>query len=89
MLDDNSLNLAFEAISFADVLEDAYNSRNLQKIPDYLKNLAADFHKFYNENRVLGNKYEKELLKLFMLVSTSIKTAFNLIGIKPKTVMEH
>lgn len=88
-LGEEALNLAFEAISLGDVLEDAYNTRNLQKIPDYLKNLAANFHKFYNENRVVGTQNENELLKLFSLVATSLKTALNLIGIEPKTRMEH
>ncbi len=87
-LDENALNLAYEALSLDDVLIDAFESRNLQKIPDFLKNLSANFHKFYNENRVLGSQNEDALLKLFALVALSLKTALNLIGIEPKTKME-
>jgi len=88
-LNENAQNLLFEALILDEVLEDAFNSRNLQKIPDYLKSLAASFHKFYNENRVVGSSDEKELLKLFAVVAMTIKTALNLIGIDPKAKMEH
>ncbi|HEF1406204.1 TPA: arginine--tRNA ligase, partial [Campylobacter jejuni] len=57
--------------------------------PDYLKNLAANFHKFYNENKVVGSINENDLLKLFSLVALSIKTAFSLMGIEAKNKMEH
>ncbi|NLY03532.1 MAG: arginine--tRNA ligase [Campylobacter sp.] len=86
-LSSEGLDLLFEAISLGEVLEDAFNSRALQKIPDYLKNLAASFHKFYNENRVIGSQNEDALLKLFALVALSIKTSLSLMGIEAKKVM--
>lgn len=89
ILNQDAQNLAFEALMLGDILADAYKSRNLQKIPDYLKNLSANFHKFYNENRVIGSQNEDELLKLFSLIALNIKTAFNLMGIKAKEIMEN
>ncbi|MDO5046773.1 arginine--tRNA ligase, partial [Campylobacter sp.] len=74
-LSDDAKNLLFEALSLNDVLMDAFNARAMQKICDYLKSLAANFHKFYNENRVVGSENEDELLKLFAVVALSIKTA--------------
>ena len=71
----------------ANILEDAFISRQIQKIPDYLKSLAASFHKFYNENRVVGNENEDSLLKVFAVVAVSIKTAFNIMGITAKDRM--
>ena len=86
-LDENAKNLLFEALILPEILEDAFASRQLQKIPDYLKSLAASFHKFYNENRVVGNGNEDSLLKVFAVVAVSIKTAFNIMGITAKDRM--
>ena len=88
-LSEDGVNLAFEALNLKAILIDAFESRALQKIPDYLKNLASNFHKFYNENKVIGSLNENDLLKLFALVALSIKTAFSLMGIEAKDKMEH
>lgn len=88
-LNDEGVNLLFEALNLSSVLSDAFEARALQKIPDYLKNLAANFHKFYNENKVLGHQNETALLKLFAVVALSIKTAFALMGIEAKNKMQH
>ncbi|MEE3694862.1 arginine--tRNA ligase [Campylobacter sp. CLAX-22107-21] len=88
-LSDDGKNLLFEALTMPEVLEDALNQRSLHKIPDYLKSLSASFHKFYNENRVVGSQNEDELLKLFSVVALSIKVALNLMGIKAKDIMEN
>jgi arginyl-tRNA synthetase len=69
------------------VLEDAFNSRQIQKLTDYLKALAASFHKYYNENRVLGSENEDSLLKLYSTVGISLKTGLMLIGIEAKARM--
>ena len=88
-LNDEATNLLFEALNLGSVLNDAFEQRALQKIPDYLKGLAASFHKFYYENRVIGTENEDSLLKLFALVALSIKTGFALMGIRAKDKMEH
>ncbi|KEA45277.1 arginyl-tRNA synthetase [Campylobacter mucosalis] len=86
-LDESGKNLLFEALTLNEVLEDAYSQRALQKLPEYLKNLCASFHKFYNENRVIGSDNEDALLKLFAIVALSIKTALALMGIEAKERM--
>ncbi|MBM0636695.1 arginine--tRNA ligase [Campylobacter sp. VicNov18] len=88
-LNQDGVNLLFEALNLKTILNDAFEARALQKIPDYLKNLAASFHKFYNENKVIGSINENDLLKLFALIALSIKTAFALMGIEAKDKMEH
>ncbi|WP_086255604.1 arginine--tRNA ligase [Campylobacter vicugnae] len=88
-LSDDGKNLLFEALIMPEILEDALYQRSLHKIPDYLKGLSASFHKFYNENRVVGSQNEDELLKLFSVVALSIKVALNLMGIKAKDIMEN
>ncbi|QKF91638.1 arginine--tRNA ligase [Campylobacter sp. CCUG 57310] len=86
-LSEDAKNLLFEALSLNDVLVDAFNARAMQKICDYLKSLSANFHKFYNENRVVGSQNEDELLKLFAVVALSVKTALALMGITAKDSM--
>lgn len=88
-LNEDARNLLFFALSLNDILQDAFVSRQLQKISDYLYNLASNFHKFYNENRVIGAKNENEFLKLFAVVALSIRTGLELIGISAKNKMEH
>lgn len=88
-LNEDGMNLLFESLNLKAVLYDAFESRALQKIPDYLKNLAALFHKFYNENKVVGSSNEDELLKLFAVCALGIKTAFALMGIEAKNKMNH
>lgn len=88
-LEQDGINLAFEALLLNEVLNDALKTRSMHKIPDYLKALSASFHKYYNENRVVGSENEDARLKLFAMVALSIKTAFSLIGIEAKDKMSH
>ena len=57
-MSEEAQNLLFSALLLPEVLEDAFNSRQVQKVTEYLKNLAASLHKFYNENRVVGSVEE-------------------------------
>ncbi|BCX79733.1 arginine--tRNA ligase [Campylobacter sp. 19-13652] len=86
-LNDAAKNLLFEALTLAEVLNDAYSSYQLHKLPDYLKTLAASFHKFYNENKIVGSDDEDAFLKVLAVVALSIKTGLNLIGIEAKKIM--
>ena len=86
-LNEEGLNLLFSALLLPEVLEDAFNSRQVQKVTEYLKNLAASLHKFYNENRIVGSQEENQLLKLLAVVALSLRTGLKLIGIEAKTKM--
>lgn len=86
--DENALNLLFDALALNDVLEDAFNSRTLSKLCDYLKQIASSFHKIYNETRVIGHENEEQYLKIFAQVALCIKTGFSLIGINAVSRME-
>ena len=81
-LNENANSLLFDALLLPEVVEDAFNSRQVQKLTDYLKSLASSLHKFYYDYRVIGNEDEAKLLKLFLVVALSIKTALNLLGIE-------
>ena len=81
-LDENADSLLFDALLLPEIIEDAFNSRQVQKLTDYLKSLAASLHKFYYDCRIIGNKDEAKLLKLFMVVALSLKTGLGILGIE-------
>jgi arginyl-tRNA synthetase len=85
--DENANSLLFEALLLPEVVEDAFNSRQIQKLTDYLKALSASLHKFYYDYKIIGNENEAKLLKLVSVVALSIKTGLMLMGIKAKDYM--
>ena len=79
--------LLFEALLLPEILEDAFSSRQVQKLTDYLKALAAKLHKFYYDYRIIGSDDEIKLLKILETVALSLKTGMNLLGIEAKDKM--
>jgi len=79
--------LLFEALLLPEVIDDAFHSRQVQKLPEYLKSLAARLHKFYYDYRIIGEEDEAKLLKLFMVVALSLRVGLSLMGIKAKSSM--
>ncbi len=79
--------LLFEALLLPEVIDDAFHSRQIQKLTDYLKSLAARLHKFYYDYRIIGTDDEKKLLKLFLVTALSLKTGLSLMGIQAKHSM--
>jgi arginyl-tRNA synthetase len=67
-LGENADSLLFDALLLPEVVEDAFISRQVQKLPEYLKSLAASLHRFYYDVRVIGSENEAKLLKLFIVV---------------------
>jgi arginyl-tRNA synthetase len=83
-LNDDAKDLLFISLLLPEVIEDAFEKRELQKVTDYLKALAAEFHRFYNEHKVIGSPNEDKLLKLFLVVALSIRVGLRLLGIEAK-----
>jgi len=75
-------NLLFEALLLPEVIDDAFHSRQVQKLSDYLKALASSLHRFYAENKIIGSENELRYLKLFTVVALSIRVGLNIMGIK-------
>lgn len=80
--------LAFLALQLPQIIEDAFASRNLVKMTDYLKNLAHTFHKFYNAHKILQQPNELELLALCALVAQTLRLGLSLLGISAPTHMQ-
>jgi len=87
-LGENADTLLFDALLLPEVVEDAFSSRQVQKLPDYLKALAASLHKFYYDVRMIGTEDEAKLLKVLQVVALSLKTGLSLMGIEAKDRME-
>ncbi len=86
-LGENADTLLFDAMLLPEVVEDAFNSRQIQKLPEYLKSLAASLHKFYYDVRMIGTEDEAKLLKVMLVVALSLKTGLALMGIEAKDKM--
>jgi len=86
-LNTNAKNLLFYALLLPEIIEDAFSQRALQKLSEYLKNLAGFMHKFYNEQKVIGSEDEDKLLKIFATAALSIRVGLKLMGIKAKEKM--
>ncbi len=85
--DERSDTLLFDALLLPEVIEEAFNSRQVQKLPEYLKSLAASLHKFYYDVRIIGSEDEAKFLKLLLIVALSLKTGLSLMGIEAKDRM--
>ena len=83
----DALNLVYESLLLKSVLEDAFSKRDMQKITEYLYNLASSVHKFYNEHKIIGSNEERTYLKVLSMAKLSIKTGLKLLGIEAKEIM--
>lgn len=86
-LNDDAKNLLFNALILNEVLNDSFDSRQLQKFSDYLKNLSSLLHQFYNKHKIVGSNDELKYLKIFLVVGLSIRTSLKLMGIEAKYKM--
>ncbi len=87
VLEEDAQNLLFSALLLPEVLEDAFESRQLQKLTEYLKSLAAFYHQFYNKHKIVGTENEEKYLKLSAMVAVTIRTGLRLMGIEAKYKM--
>ena len=87
-LTDDEKELLFSSMLLGDVLEDAFVTRDVQKITEYLKGLANRLHRFYTENRILGSEREDVYLKIFAVVALSHRVGLKLLGIEAKEKMQ-
>ncbi|MFC3867587.1 arginine--tRNA ligase [Helicobacter equorum] len=79
--------LVFNALSIHQILHSSFCEREIQKVCEYLKMLASDFHSFYNAYKILQSPHQTEILKALLVVSESITLGLRLIGIQAKIRM--
>ncbi len=86
-LNEEAKDLLFDALLLPEVIEDAYIKRELQRVTEYLRYLAGEFHSFYNKHKVIGSPYEDRYLKLFLVVALTLRIGLELLGIEAKKRM--
>ncbi|RAX55240.1 arginine--tRNA ligase [Helicobacter sp. 16-1353] len=86
-LDSMWKDLLIYALLLPKILEGAFSERALQKLPEYLKNLASKLHFCYNSSKILNNPNEGSIISILKIVSLSITTGLSLMGITAKTKM--
>lgn len=86
-INQDGLNLIYEALLLESILNEAFAKRDMQKITEYLYSLASSVHKFYNEHKIIGTNEQNIYLKVLSIAALSIKTGLSLLGIKAKEIM--
>lgn len=79
--------LLFLASQVSSIALSAFEDRSPLKMCDFLKNLASEFHAFYNANKVLASLNQDEILKVLLAVSVSLEKGLELLGIRAKRKM--
>ena len=80
----DDLDLLREVLKFGYVLDNVYYSLEPVLIVEYLKSLAASFHKYYEKNRVITENKEETAARLNLLfaVKTVFALGLEILGIK-------
>ena len=80
---ESELNLLKQISDFPTVINNACTKLEPQSISIYLNEIASDFHKFYNECKVISNDNEKTKSRLALISATKVvlKNGLSILGI--------
>ena len=80
---DKAIELMKKIAEFEPTIESAATHRAPHRITNYIQDLAAHFHKFYNDEKVLTDDLEKTkaLIALIDAVRITLHNALNLVGV--------
>ena len=80
---EQALELLKKILEFPNIVKGAAAARATQRIPNYIHDLAASFHKFYNAEKVLGEVEEKTRAYILMIeaVRQTLENALGLIDV--------
>lgn len=83
LTNEREIELMKQIYRFKEIIEDTANDYQLQRIPQYALDLAASFHRFYQECPVLTEKEDlkKQRLALISLAQDALKEILDLTGI--------
>ncbi len=72
-----------EIARFSDVVKDTAKDRQLQRIPQYSRDLASSFHKFYKDCKVLEEKEDLSRARLALVEASKIalKNSLEIMGV--------
>jgi arginyl-tRNA synthetase len=69
-------------VEFPGIVEEAVERRGPHALPNYAIRVADDFHRFYQEHRVIGSDAEQFRLALVRATQTVIALSLNLVGVE-------
>ncbi|WP_035785188.1 MULTISPECIES: arginine--tRNA ligase [Jeotgalicoccus] len=80
---EQALELLKKLLEFPNIVKGAAEARATQRIPNYIHDLAASFHKFYNAEKVLGENADKTRAYILMIeaVRQTLENALRLIDV--------
>ncbi len=87
-LDDQfEIDLIKKLIQFPDIVEEIAKSYEVNKIANYTLDLASNFHKFYDNCRIMGDKKEKERIVIISAVKIVLENCLGIMGIEARKEM--
>ncbi len=89
LVEDKENELIIKMINFPEIIKTAYKKLDPQIISNYLEELAANFHKYYGNYRIITDDKKLSYSRLFLVDSIRIifRNALNVLGIKAKERM--
>lgn len=81
--DASELNLIKQLIRLPEIIEDTVKDYQVQRIPQYAMDLAASFHRFYQDCRVISEDKELTGSRIALVLATKIvlKNTLDLMGV--------
>ncbi|TLD88231.1 arginine--tRNA ligase [Helicobacter sp. MIT 05-5294] len=86
-MEENLCSLLVLSLGLDKVLMDAFVQRAPNKVVDFLKMLASEFHRFYNETKILNTEKQEQILKVLVVVAESLNLGLALLGVRAKKSM--
>ncbi|MFH1462684.1 MAG: arginine--tRNA ligase [bacterium] len=79
----SEFNLIKQLIRLPEIIEDTAKDYQVQRLPQYVIDLATSFHQFYRDCRVISDNKELTKARLALVLATKIvlKSALDLMGI--------
>ena len=86
---DKENELIVKMINFPEIIKSAYKKLDPQIISNYLEDLAAKFHKYYAQSRIITNDKNLSYSRLFLIDSIRIiiSNGLNVLGIEARERM--
>ncbi len=81
-LDEQERLLAAKLTEFTEIVSKAVNDLSPHIVCTYLYELCQAFNRFYENNRVIGDKRERERAELVRMYADVLKTGLSLLGIQ-------
>ncbi len=85
---EDETSLLLEVIKFEDLILDLSQSYELNKIPNYLEDLAGTFHRFYRNCRIIDDVQESSRLAICQAAKNVIGIGLELLGVSAPEIMK-